>query len=52
MKPKVHIFSHIHESYGVYLTKDTLFINAAQCGARRVLLNNPITILYKSNGKF
>lgn len=47
IKPKIHIFGHIHESYGHVMENGTLFVNAAQCGARRVYLNTPITINFK-----
>ena len=31
VKPKFHVFGHIHESYGVFKTNPTIFINAAVC---------------------
>ena len=46
IKPKIHVFGHIHESFGTHQTKQTLFVNAAQCGTRRVYLNKPIEIKY------
>lgn len=45
VKPKLHIFGHIHEGYGV--TKDTngtLFINASTCTIRYKATNPPIII--------
>lgn len=47
MKPKIHIFGHIHESYGTQKLNNTLFINAAQCGAKRKLVNSPVIVSYK-----
>ncbi len=32
IKPKLHVFGHIHESYGVDHLDDTLFVNAALAG--------------------
>jgi predicted phosphohydrolase len=29
VKPKVHIFGHIHSSYGIHPTRHTMFVNAA-----------------------
>lgn len=29
VKPCLHVFGHIHNGYGTYPTKDTLFVNAA-----------------------
>ena len=46
IKPKIHVFGHIHESFVTHQTKQTLFVNAAQCGTRRVYLNKPIEIKY------
>ena len=31
VKPLVHIFGHIHESYGVAFSEGTVFINASNC---------------------
>ena len=29
IKPKIHIFGHIHEGYGIYKNNDTVFINSS-----------------------
>eukprot|EP01121_Diplochlamys_sp_Union-15-3_P020065 TRINITY_DN7705_c0_g1_i1.p1 TRINITY_DN7705_c0_g1~~TRINITY_DN7705_c0_g1_i1.p1 ORF type:complete len:241 (+),score=31.64 TRINITY_DN7705_c0_g1_i1:31-753(+) len=29
VKPKIHVYGHIHEGYGIYHNKDTTFVNAA-----------------------
>ena len=44
VKPKYHIFGHIHESYGVATNGLTTFANAASCthGSPRVAENPPI----------
>ena len=31
INPLVHIFGHIHESYGIFPTSSTIFINASSC---------------------
>lgn len=30
LKPKVHVFGHVHNSHGIVRKDDTLYINAAQ----------------------
>jgi Icc-related predicted phosphoesterase len=45
IKPKVHIFGHIHEGYGIYkLEGGPKFLNASLCNEGYVLTNN--TIVY------
>jgi len=34
IKPKVHVFGHIHEGYGVTTNDVTMFINASTCNVR------------------
>ena len=29
VKPRLHVFGHIHGAYGMFDTEDTLFVNAA-----------------------
>jgi Icc-related predicted phosphoesterase len=42
IKPKVHIFGHIHEAYGVIEKGETKFINASVLNERYELVNEPI----------
>lgn len=42
VKPKLHIFGHIHESYGMVEKSDTIYINACICSEHYGLLNPPI----------
>ena len=42
--PKVHIFGHIHEGYGVLRENGTTFINASVCDERYRPVNTPIVI--------
>ncbi len=42
IKPKVHIFGHIHEGYGKKKIKGTTFINAAFCSIPYSVHNKPI----------
>ena len=42
VKPKFHIFGHIHYSYGVKVIGDTTFINAASCGEGNNIANAPV----------
>lgn len=41
-KPKVHIFGHIHEGYGMKKFNETLFINASYCGMPYNQFNQPV----------
>eukprot|EP00026_Physarum_polycephalum_P015377 Phypoly_transcript_16042.p1 GENE.Phypoly_transcript_16042~~Phypoly_transcript_16042.p1 ORF type:complete len:290 (+),score=36.88 Phypoly_transcript_16042:111-872(+) len=42
IRPKVHIFGHIHESYGIQEKDGILFINAAICDTKTKPTNEPI----------
>ena len=44
VKPKLHLFGHIHEGYGTLQTKETLFINASICNVRYAPVNEPIVL--------
>lgn len=42
IKPKLHIFGHIHEGYGISYNADTVFINASICDRTYRPVNKPI----------
>jgi hypothetical protein len=42
IKPKFHVFGHIHEGYGVTTDGTTTFINASTCTIRYKPVNPPI----------
>ena len=42
IKPKVHIFGHIHAGYGISSNEDTAFINASICNENYKPVNAPI----------
>lgn len=42
VKPKYHIFGHIHEGYGTRVVDETTFINAAVMDERYNLVNKPV----------
>jgi Icc-related predicted phosphoesterase len=44
IKPKVHIFGHIHEGYGIKVIEDTTFINASNLDGDYMCVNEPIFI--------
>ena len=44
IQPKVHIFGHIHESYGHYTHNGIDFYNASSCNADYELANEPLLI--------
>lgn len=44
IKPKIHMFGHIHGGYGYYFNGDTHFINASILNEEYRYTNEPITI--------
>lgn len=42
IKPKYHIFGHVHEGYGITKNEHTTFINASTCDAAYNPINPPI----------
>jgi len=44
VKPLVHVFGHVHETYGVHTAPDcsTVFINGSNCNTRYKVQNKPI----------
>lgn len=47
VKPKYHIFGHIHSGYGKFKNEHTTFINAAICTEQYQPINEPFVINYK-----
>jgi hypothetical protein len=46
IRPALHIFGHIHQSYGAALVDGTVFVNAAQAGPDYRLIQKPIVADY------
>lgn len=44
LKPRVHAFGHIHHSYGVQPTGNTLYVNASVCNESYQMTNPPVLI--------
>ena len=44
VKPILHCFGHIHESYGAKVSQGTIFMNAAFCGRSYLPSNQPIVL--------
>jgi len=42
IKPKYHIFGHVHHSYGIYQTYDTVFINSCIVNNNEDPVNKPV----------
>jgi Icc-related predicted phosphoesterase len=42
VKPRLHIFGHVHEGYGTFATSDMLSANAALLGRNGAIANRPI----------
>jgi Icc-related predicted phosphoesterase len=50
IKPKVHIFGHIHAGYGRLRQGETLFLNASLCNEEYQPVNPPLTVELNSSG--
>jgi Icc-related predicted phosphoesterase len=48
IKPKLHVFGHIHEGYGLIDKENTTFVNASVLDIRYNLRNEPVTIDYET----
>lgn len=44
IRPRLHLFGHIHPGYGIRPTRHTLFVNAALLGADGSLAKRPIVL--------
>ena len=44
IKPKIHVFGHIHEGYGYVFDGNTHYINAAVLNGRYEYRNKPVTV--------
>ncbi len=44
IQPKIHVFGHIHEEYGVYKTANTTFINASILNERYRNTNDAVVV--------
>jgi Icc-related predicted phosphoesterase len=52
VKPKYHVFGHIHCAYGIEKVGDTVHINAATCSERYDVLNPPVIFHYGLPGQY
>jgi len=46
VKPKLHVFGHIHEDYGQYTKGDTTFVNASVLDDHYQLVHHPVVISF------
>jgi len=44
VKPRLHVFGHIHQRYGMFRSADTLFVNAALAGPDYNIARPPIRL--------
>ena len=44
IKPKIHVFGHVHESYGYVFDGNTHYINAAVLNGRYIFQNKPLIV--------
>jgi Icc-related predicted phosphoesterase len=42
LRPRLHVFGHIHEGYGFVRTRHTIFANASVCTAAYEARNRPL----------
>lgn len=50
VRPKMHMFGHIHEDYGTVERDGTLYVNASTCNLRYRAVNEPIVIEWSEEG--
>jgi len=51
IKPRLHIFGHVHSGYGVHTTEHTTFVNAALLGKHGDIANLPLVFELKAHGE-
>ena len=44
VRPKLHVFGHIHGGYGIFQTRDTTFVNAALLGMHGDIDQAPVVL--------
>ena len=44
IRPALHVFGHLHESYGAMALKETLYVNASTATLRYEMINKPIVV--------
>jgi Icc-related predicted phosphoesterase len=42
IRPKLHLFGHVHGAYGIFQTEHTTFVNAALLGIHGGLDKSPL----------
>ncbi|WP_395074902.1 metallophosphatase domain-containing protein [Flavobacterium sp.] len=47
IKPKLHVFGHIHEGYGMLEKETTTFVNASVLDIRYNLRNEPVNLVFE-----
>lgn len=51
LRPQVHVFGHIHDSYGTQILGKTIFVNACICDEEYKPTNPPIVIDFPKKGR-
>jgi len=46
IRPRLHVFGHIHEAYGIRSNDDISYINGSNCDVRFRLVNPPIVQIF------
>lgn len=47
VKPRAHLFGHVHGKYGITHTQDTLFVNASSWTGQQRVMNAPTTLEFE-----
>lgn len=50
VRPRLHVFGHIHEAYGQRLRKGTLFVNASTCNLGYEPVQPPVVVTWPPSG--
>ena len=50
VRPRLHVFGHIHEGYGVAKSGGTVFVNACNCDVRYRAVNAPVVVEWGERG--
>jgi len=51
VKPKMHVFGHIHEEYGITYKSGTMFVNASSLDDRYIYSHKPLEIKWEDGPK-
>ncbi|HYC56287.1 MAG TPA: metallophosphatase domain-containing protein [Candidatus Binatia bacterium] len=50
IRPRLHVFGHIHEARGTVVTDETVFVNASNCTVRYAPIHAPVVVDVETGG--